>query len=80
MDKIEYACTFTTRVLDNGSDGEILTLNRSITTQLELLSEQMNSKPKYTTNLEFITNLDQFQNQTRVRSYFTYYILSLKHN
>lgn len=72
MDKIEYACNFTTRILDNGSDGEILMLKQVIATQLKALAEKNIAKPNYSTSLEFITNLDKFQSAAKVMSYYCY--------
>lgn len=66
IDKIEHARTFVSRLLENGSDGEVLMLKRHIVNQLELLTED-SSKPKYTTNLEFITDLEQFQDAVKVQ-------------
>lgn len=66
IDKIEFAYTFANRILDNGSDGEILILKQIVTNQLETLAEITNLKPKYTTNLEFITNLEKYRCVTKV--------------
>ncbi len=66
MDKIEHACTFANRLLENGSDGEILMLKNVVTKQLEILSDNLSSKPKCSPNLEFVTDLEDFKNMTKV--------------
>lgn len=73
IDKIEYACMFATRLLDNGSDGELLMLNRIISKQLEALAENVSFKKNYSTSLEFITDMEEFSGTTKVSIFvFTY--------
>lgn len=67
IDKTEYACSFAARLLENGSDSELLMLNRVTSKQLEMLSENVSFQYNYRTSLNFITDMEEFSKATKVR-------------